>query len=271
MRIAILEDERDQLRLVSRIAGGLGHECHDYTDGTSLLQALQARRFDLLILGWSPGADDAALVAQVRREAANHPPILFLAHRADAAAMAMSLHAGNDDFLIRPVSAGELEARIGGLLRRSYPALHEPQLNFGPYRFVPAWRTVSAGGRRVELRHREYDLALFLFRNIGRLLKREELYQQIWGSDFEVHSRSLDTHLSRVRAKLDLRPANGFMLVALRGFGYRLDTVEAPPQAEAAPIAALAGRTGSAHAPHRPAGAPPKAHAGRGRVAGPRP
>jgi hypothetical protein len=97
---------------------------------------------------------------------------------------------------------------------------------------------------RVELRHREYDLALFLFRNIGRLLSREHLYEEIWGADFEVLSRSLDTHLSRVRAKLDLRPSNGFMLVALRSFGYRLDVIDGAPHAAGTAGGPAAARVG---------------------------
>lgn len=233
MRIAILDNERDQARLVSHTATSLGHECHEYTDEATLLEAIRTQGFDLLIFHWrQAGVDSPALVKAIRHAAANRLPILFTTHRADAADMAVSLHAGADDFLIAPVSSAELEARIGGLLRRSNPALHELQLVFGPYQFLPALRTVKVRGRRVELRHREYDLALFLFRNIGRLLSREHLYKEIWGSGFEVLSRSLDTHLSRVRAKLDLRPSNGFMLVALRSFGYRLDVVDETAHSE---------------------------------------
>ena len=236
MRIAILDNERDQLRLVTHTATGLGHECHEYTDGALLLQAVQAQRFDLLIFHWRlPGIDSPALVKALRRAAGNRLPILFTTHRSDAADMAMSLHAGADDFLISPIADAELEARICGLQRRSQPAPHEPQLVFGPYRFLPAWRTVKLNGVRVELRSREYDLALFLFQNTGRLLSREQLYQAIWGAGFKALSRSLDTHLSRVRAKLDLRPANGFLLAALRGFGYRLETVSAQEDVQAGP------------------------------------
>ena len=228
MRIAVLEDEVVQLRLIRRTMAGLGHECHEYTDGKSLLQALQTERFDLLVLDWSlPDIDGPALVSAVRSESDNRLPILFVTHRNDATGMAGSLHAGTDDFMNHPISGGELEARVGGLLRRTYPAQHEPQFVFGPYQFLPAWRTVKVRGVRVDLRSREYDLALFLFQNIGRLLSRELLYEEIWGASFEALSRSLDTHLSRLRVKLDLRPANGFLLVALRGLGYRLETVEA--------------------------------------------
>jgi DNA-binding response OmpR family regulator len=234
MRIAILEDGLDQLRLISHAMAGLGHACHEYTDGKSLLDALERQRFDLLILDWSlPDLDGPALVNAVRSVSDNRLPILFMTDRSNAPGMVESLHAGADDFMIQPISSGELEARVGGLLRRSYPALHEPQLVFGPYQFIPAWRTVKVRGVRVDLRNREYDLALFLFQNIGRLLSREHLYEEIWGASFEALSRSLDTHLSRIRAKLDLHPTNGFLLVALRGLGYRLETIGASALEEA--------------------------------------
>jgi DNA-binding response OmpR family regulator len=234
MRIAILEDELDQLRLISHAMAGLGHACHEYTDGKSLLEALNRQRFDLLVLNWSlPGIDGPALVNAVRCVSDNRLPILFMTDRSNAAAMVESLHAGADDFMVQPISSGELEARVGGLLRRSHPALHEPQLVFGTYQFLPGCRTVKVRGVRVDLRNREYDLALFLFQNIGRLLPREQLYEEIWGASFEALSRSLDTHLSRIRAKLDLHPSNGFLLVALRGLGYRLETIEASALEEA--------------------------------------
>jgi DNA-binding response OmpR family regulator len=234
MRIAILEDGLDQLRLISHAMAGLGHACHEYTDGKSLLDALERLRFDLLILDWSlPDIDGPALVNAVRSVSDNRLPILFMTDRSNGPGMVESLHAGADDFMIQPISSGELEARVGGLLRRSYPALHEPQLVFGPYQFLPAWRTVKVRGVRVDLRNREYDLALFLFQNIGRLLSREHLYEEIWGASFEALSRSLDTHLSRIRAKLDLHPSNGFLLVALRGLGYRLEMIGASALEEA--------------------------------------
>jgi DNA-binding response OmpR family regulator len=101
------------------------------------------------------------------------------------------------------------------------------ELVFGPYHFYPPSRVLKVRGVQVELKNREYELALFLFQNVGRLLSREHLHEAVWGLGIEALSRSLDTHVSRLRTKLDLRPANGFLLLAIYGLGYRLETIEA--------------------------------------------
>ena len=81
-------------------------------------------------------------------------------------------------------------------------------------------------GSPIELKSREYDLALFLFRNMGRLLSRDHLRDAIWGHSAEVISRSLDTHISRLRTLLDLRPDNGYMITAVYGIGYRFEAID---------------------------------------------
>jgi len=136
------------------------------------------------------------------------------------------LSAGADDFMVKPISVVELEARVHALLRRAYPAQHDVEVQFGPYHFFPQARTLQVNGEPVELKHREYELALFLFQNLGRLLSREHLREAVWGRGPEEPSRSLDTHISRLRTKLSLRPSNGFLLSAVYGLGYRLETVE---------------------------------------------
>ena len=86
---------------------------------------------------------------------------------------------------------------------------------------------IEMDGVPVELKNREYDLALFLFQNMGRLLSRDHLKEIVWGQVADVMSRSLDTHISRLRTLLDLRPANGFIVTAVYGVGYRFEAVEA--------------------------------------------
>lgn len=140
--------------------------------------------------------------------------------------MVEGLNAGADDFMARPIRAGELEARVNALFRRSYPGRQEAEMVFGPYHFYPPSRTLKVRGTPVELKNREYELALFLFQNLGRLLSREHLHEAVWGLGIEALSRSLDTHVSRLRTKLDLRPANGFLLLAIYGLGYRLETID---------------------------------------------
>lgn len=206
----------------------LEHECHPYTEGKALLQAMRRQTFDLLILGWNlPDMKGPEVVATIRGDLNSRLPILFVADKPGEADMVEGLNAGADDFMARPARAGELEARVNALLRRSYPAQHETELIFGPYHFYPPSRVLKVRGVQVELKNREYELALFLFQNLGRLLSREHLHEAVWGLGIEALSRSLDTHISRLRTKLDLRPANGFLLLAIYGLGYRLETIDA--------------------------------------------
>lgn len=227
MRIAALDDDLSQLELIRHTMNGIQHECHVYSEGKALLRDLRQQSFDLLILDWTlPDISGPSIVKWVREELASRIPILFVTNRRAEADLVAGLSAGADDFMVKPISVVELEARVHALLRRAYPAQHDVEVQFGPYHFFPQARTLQVNGEPVELKHREYELALFLFQNLGRLLSREHLREAVWGRGPEEPSRSLDTHISRLRTKLSLRPSNGFLLSAVYGLGYRLETVE---------------------------------------------
>jgi len=239
MRIAALDDELSQLELIRHTMNGIGHECHLYTEARTLLRDLRLQTFDLLILDWTlPDLSGPQVVKWVRETLASRIPILFVTNRREESDMVAGLAAGADDFMVKPVRVGELEARVNALLRRAYPNQHEAELQFAQYHFFPQSRALHVSGEPVELKHREYELALFLFQNMGRLLSREHLREAIWGRGPEEPSRSLDTHISRLRSKLDLRPANGFLLSAVYGLGYRLEKVDADPADFDAPAVA---------------------------------
>ncbi|MFM9925800.1 response regulator transcription factor [Variovorax sp. H27-G14] len=227
MRIAVLDDSPDQLTLIHHSMVGLGHECHLYKEGKALLHALRRQTFDFLILDWNlPDMPGPKVVKTLRIDLKNRLPILFVTDRHNEADIVAGLNAGADDFMTRPLRPGELEARVNALLRRAYPSRDELELVFGPYHFYPPSRVLKMRGVQVELKNREYELALFLFQNLGRLLSRGHLHEAVWGLGIEALSRSLDTHISRLRTKLDLRPANGFLLLAVYGLGYRLEALD---------------------------------------------
>lgn len=227
MRIAALDDEPGQLDLIKSTMEGIGHECHGFSDGRSLLRELRQQTYDLLILDWTlPDVQGPSVVKWIREDLSSRLPILFVTNRREESDMVEGLSAGADDFMVKPVRVAELQARVRALLRRAYPAQHEPELVFGPYHFFPQSRMLKFKGEPAELKHREYELALFLFQNLGRLLSREHLREAVWGLGAESPSRSLDTHISRLRTKLDLRPSNGFLLSAIYGLGYRLEAID---------------------------------------------
>lgn len=227
MRVAVLDHSPDQLTLIHKSMVALGHECHLFKEGRALVQALRRQTFDFLILDWrrtdSPGSQ---VIKTIRGTLKIQLPILIVTDRSDEADMVAGLNAGADDVMAKPLRGAELEARVNALLRRAYPSRHESELVFGPYHFYPPSRVLKMRGAQVELKNREYQLALFLFQNLGRLLSREHLHEAVWGISVEALSRSLDTHVSRLRTKLALRPANGFLLLAVYGLGYRLEAVD---------------------------------------------
>lgn len=227
MRIAALDDESSQRDLIRTTMEQMGHECHSYGFAKPLLCDLRQQSFDLLILNWTlPDMSGPAVVKRIRNDFNNRLPILFVTDRREEATMVEGLKIGADDFMVKPIRTAELEARVHALLRRAYPARHDTELAFGPYHFLPQRRMLKVNGVQAELKHREYELALFLFQNMGRLLSREHLREAIWGISDRTRSRSLDTHVSRLRTKLDLRPSHGFLLSAIYGLGYRLEAVD---------------------------------------------
>ena len=227
MRIAALDDESSQLELIQHTMESLGHECHVFSEGRLLLRELRLQSYDLLVLDWMlPDLEGLAIVKWIRKDLNSRLPILFVTNRHEESDMVEGLTAGADDFMAKPIRVGELAARVTALLRRAYPAQHEPELVFGPYHFFPQAHVLEVAGKPIDLKHREYELALFRFQNIGRLLSREHLREAVWGAGSDTPSRSLDTHVSRLRTKLDLRPSNGFLLSAIYGLGYRLEAID---------------------------------------------
>lgn len=236
MRIAALDDDPLQLELLQQVATEAGHSCHSYLKGAALQQALRRESFDLLLVDWElPDSSGPDIVRWVREQISKEVPIIFVTHRSEEADIVEGLASGADDFMIKPIRAGELRARIAALLRRAYPLTVQSVLDFGPYRFLTAINGIEMDGQPVEVTHREYTLALTLFQNQGRLLSRDHLREVVWGQNAEVQSRSLDTHVSRLRNLLNLRAGQPYAISAVYGYGYRLDTPEAAqPAAPAA-------------------------------------
>jgi DNA-binding response OmpR family regulator len=170
MRIASVEDDPDQAELIRQILGEAGFECESFATGAAFLRALRERAFDLLLVDWQlPGTSGYEVVSWVRQKSGNMPPILFLTSRTQEEDIVAGLAVGADDYMLKPIRAGELMARVRSLLRRAYPEAAQ-QLDIircGNYVVDPRLRTVTVGGQPAEISPREYELALFLFRNIG--------------------------------------------------------------------------------------------------------
>ncbi len=227
MRIAVVDDDLQQTQLLARLGEDVGYRCEAFAEATPLLQPQMRLGFDLLLLDWQlPGLSGVELARQLRREG-ERMPIMMVTHRSDERDIVTALLAGVDDFIAKPVRPGELKARLLALLRRSYPQQTALQ-RVGRFSWQAASRTFYFDDEAVDLKPREFDLALCMFQKLGRLLSREYLMSRVWGLEPGLATRTVDTHISAIRSKLRLRPENGMRLSSVYGHGYRLEEVDAP-------------------------------------------
>ena len=239
MRIAILDDDPLLLDLLQAMTESLGHVCHTFGTGAALLKTLRRDSFDLLIVDWHlPDMDGPEVVRAARALTGSQIPILFVTRRQAEQDIVEALASGADDFMTKPVRIGEFSARINALRRRAYPDQSADALSFGRYRFDAPTRSLHLDGAALELTELEYALALFMFQNSGRLLSREHLREMVWGQTHEVTSRTIDTHISRLRSKLKLGTEYGYTVTAVYGTGYRLEVVAEMVEPATAPGAA---------------------------------
>lgn len=226
-RIAILDS--DAGRLASLTDTLSRHRCFPCRHPAELppLDAT-ARGIDLLLLDLhtlQAQADaGAALLASAKVAGV---PVLLSAARSEAAALERALLAGADDYLLKPLRPNEVQLRVQILLQRAYPDYRDQQqIRFGQYIFETPSHRLTHHGAAIELTQKEFALALLLFTNLGKPLSRAYLQDAIWSrspDDDELPSRTLDTHVSRVRNKLQLTPEHGFRLAPVYGYGYQLD------------------------------------------------
>ena len=148
---------------------------------------------------------------------------MFTTTRAEESALVQALDRGADDYLIKPLRRSETLARINALMRRGASAKPASVLRLGAIVIDNDRHVTTVKGAPVDLTDRELELALYMLRNHGRLLTRQELLENVWKTNPDVITRTVDTHVSRLRTKLALTPENGFDLTTVYHKGYRLE------------------------------------------------
>ncbi|CAB3814832.1 response regulator transcription factor [Achromobacter mucicolens] len=227
MKIASLEDDLDQARRIQQVLTAAGYACTSYHQSRDLLAALRTEAFDLVLLDWHlPDIDGDDVVRWLRTHIGARIPVIFLTNRSAEDDLVEGLRAGADDYIVKPMRPLELLARVAALLRRSQIA--EPvdeTIEVARYRVDPAARVITLDDVAITLAPKEFELALLFFRNIGRLMSRDVLAECVWNREIPATSRTLDTHLSNIRQKLQLRPQHGVRLTSSYALGYRLELV----------------------------------------------
>lgn len=225
MRIAVVDDDEGIIEFAATALTAAGHSSSGYRTGAALLAALRRQTFDLILLDWNlPDSSGMELLKSIRDAVSRATAIIMLTSRADKDDVAAALHAGADDYVVKPETASVIVARIEAVLRRAMPtAVQERVLHFGPYAFDRLTERVKVRDEDVALSAKEFQLALTLFENMHRALSRSYLLETIWQSAADLSTRTLDMHVSRIRTKLKLTPENGYRIVAISGYGYRME------------------------------------------------
>jgi len=218
-RVLVAEDDRSVREALVMALELEGYAVCPTTDGERALAAFDEFRPDVLILDVMMPTVDGLTVCRRLRARKIATPILVLTARDQVADRVSGLDAGADDYVVKPFSLDELLARLRALLRRNQVDAEEPELVVSDLHLDPLRRVVRRGDRIVDLTKTEFDLLQLLMENGGIVLSREQIYEHIWGFDFETGSRSLDVYIGYLRRKTE-EGDKPRLVQTVRGVGY---------------------------------------------------
>ena len=228
MRIAIADDYVDVREYLKNALEKAEYQSSQFPNGRELITALQRETFDLLIVDWNmPQQSGIEVIFWARANLVPCPPIIVMTSRSESTDIVAALEAGADDYIVKPEKPEVILARVRSALRRAMPQSPSERFqSYGDFRLDRSSNTVIAHGEPVALTPKEFALAELFLQNGHRPLSRGYILQMVWNSVADLPTRTLDMHVSRVRAKLALNPENGFRLQTVFGYGYRFEQFE---------------------------------------------
>lgn len=226
MHILLVDDNDMQREMIGLWLASGGHTFDASATQTEFLQRLLQTRGDLLLVDWSlPDGSGADILQWVRKNKGWDTPAIVLTANEDEDTVIEALRAGADDFVTKKVGPKQLLARIEAVTRRITPvALTVTRLDV--YEADTVQQRLSVNREDVTLTQKEFDLAVYLLQNPDKLLSRDHLLNGVWGLNTDVDTRTVDTHVSRLRKKLMLDGTHGWRLAPIYGYGYRLQRAE---------------------------------------------
>jgi two-component system OmpR family response regulator len=221
MNVLLVEDDQSVAEYVSEGLTAAGYTVRCASDGETGLELASAGRFDVLVLDrMLPGLDGISIVQRLRADG-NQTPILILSALGEVEDRVAGLQAGADDYLAKPFSFAELQARLEVLFRRRAIDVAETVMQVGDLHMDLLSNNVMRAGQVIALQPREYKLLEFLMRHAGQVVTRAMLLEHVWGYHFDPQTNVIDVHISRLRQKID-REFEQPLLGTVRGAGYRL-------------------------------------------------
>ncbi|WP_154795656.1 response regulator transcription factor [Occultella kanbiaonis] len=223
-RILLVEDEESYREPLTYQLTREGFEVVAVATGTDALVEFDRAGADLVLLDLMlPGLSGVEVCRELRQRSA--VPVIMLTAKDGEIDKVVGLEIGADDYVTKPYSFRELLARIRAVLRRgteSIDALTPAVLSVGRIRMDTDRHVVTIDGEEVALPLREFELLELLLRNPDRVLTRGQLIDRVWGADYVGDTKTLDVHVKRIRAKIEVDPVNPQVLVTVRGLGYKL-------------------------------------------------
>src|SRR5512143_337039 len=231
-RILVIEDDKDIAHLVELHLRDAGYEASLAFDGKAGLESALSNKFDLIILDLLlPGMDGIEICRRLR-SSSPYTPILMLTSRSSELDRVLGLEIGADDYLTKPFSIRELLARIKALFRREEALRSEASLESqkviraGDLEIDVGKRKVALKGKPVSLTAKEFDLLLQFAKHPGRVYTRLELLNLVWGYGYEGYEHTVNSHINRLRSKIEENPAQPRYILSVRGVGYKFSDSE---------------------------------------------
>jgi two-component system, OmpR family, response regulator RegX3 len=224
-RILVVEDESSFSEAISFLLRKEGFEVGVAESGQAGIDDFERNGADLILLDLMlPGLSGTEVCRQIRSK--SQVPIIMLTAKDTEIDKVVGLELGADDYVTKPYSSRELIARINAVMRRSQNPEIEIEngiIAIGPVRLDVDRHQMSLDGKVVALPLKEFELLEFLMRNSGRVLTRTQLIDRVWGSDYFGDTKTLDVHIKRLRAKIEVDPANPVFIQTVRGLGYKFE------------------------------------------------
>ncbi|AMM26443.1 response regulator transcription factor [Variovorax sp. PAMC 28711] len=233
-RVLIVEDDAHIAELLRMHLRDEGYAVEHAADGHAGMRALERGSWDALILDLMLPGIDGLEICRRARAMTRYTPIIITSARSSEVHRILGLELGADDYLAKPFSVLELVARVKALLRRTDAMVRNARLDAGSLDLAglqidPMAREVRVGGKAIELTPREFDLLYFFARHPGKVFSRLDLLNQVWGYQHDGYEHTVNTHINRLRTKVETDPADPRRILTVWGRGYKL---AAPATAE---------------------------------------
>ena len=228
--ILVVDDEPSITEFVSYNLKKEGYDVAVAATGDEALALAKREPFDLVVLDvMLPGMDGYEVCRRLRAE--SEIPVLFLSARDTELDKVVGLEIGGDDYLAKPFGVRELQARVKALLRRRGHGSREggfasDRIEIAGIVVDDAAHTATSDGRPIDLTPREFELLACLMRHAGKVLSRDQLLKEAWGWEYLVETKTVDTHVKRLRDKLEAASVDPALVETVRGYGYRFRAVD---------------------------------------------